>query len=295
MSVSSGIDKIRASKYFPYAIIVYLGYILVLFILAIPYIPEIVDLISKTEISAGETYVSPIIPIGMVVFIPLVIIYILVDYRAIVDQFKVMIIPFKELNRRILNFTILFLILQLGFNLVMMLFLGFLKPDILDFSTYTSESTLSVWLVGCVVSLVNIILNAFIGWKWTKSSIERPNLLHWFFGYIIYLLAIIIGVIFVESTNSPLKGFILWPFSGIVIIGALSYFIVVFGLFLVGLEIIVSPIATEQSDAWIGFVFMAGIMFMAASILLLFIYILTFYMGVLLAKWHVKRKLKTPR
>ncbi|PWI48065.1 hypothetical protein CEE45_08555 [Candidatus Heimdallarchaeota archaeon B3_Heim] len=165
----------------------------------------------------------------------------------------------------------------------------------LDFTSYTSESTSIIWLVGCAFCMINIIANLFIGWKWTNSGLNNPNGLHWFIGYIIYLAVIGIGVFSVQSIFPSIKGILLWPFSGIVMIGALSYFIVVFGLFLVGLDVLVSPVATGQGDAWIGFVFMAGMFFMVASFFLLFIPMITYSTGVYLANWQTKRRLLRSR
>ncbi len=284
--MSSGIARIRESKYFPYAIIVYLGYLIVLFILAIPYISDFIPLFSKTEISADELYQSPILPLGIAIFIPLVIAYIVVDYRSIFDLIKRMFIPFKELNRHITAFTTLYLLVQLVFNAIVVVFLVLVEPNLQNFSNYTAESTFLIWLIGCGSSVVIILLDSYIGWKWVKTGLKQPNGLHWVLSYIIYLIAVGITVIIIEIFNPSTKEILLWPIVGIVMVGALSYFIVTSGLFVLGLETVLAPYTTSQSDAWVGLVFMAGIFLIGFSILLLFIHMLTFYSGIFIANWQ---------
>ncbi|MHA1976243.1 MAG: hypothetical protein ACW98F_03120 [Candidatus Hodarchaeales archaeon] len=289
--MSSGIARIRASKYFPYAIIGYLGYLLILFILSIPYLPEILELISKREISTDELYINPILPLGLAVILPLILIYILVDYQAVFSQFHYLVInPLKQLDRRILVYTNLFLFLQLAMTLLIVVILSVLVPNFLLISDITSESRLLIWIVGGVSCLILTITNVYIGWKWTKSDLNKPNALHWFIGYLVYLTVIGIGVLSIQGVNPSVKGIILWPFSGIFVIGAFSYFIVVLGLFLVGLDVLVSPGTTAQSDAGVGFVLMAGMLFMMASFFLLFIPLITYATGVFLANWQAKRR-----
>jgi hypothetical protein len=156
----------------------------------------------------------------MAVFIPLVITFIVVDYRSIFNLVKGMFTPFKEMNRRIFGFTTLFLIIQLVFNAMIVFFLVLIKSDLLDFSNYTHESTFLIWVVGCGFSLVNMILNASIGWKWTKSDLELPNGLNWVLGYIFYLIAVGIAVIFVQTVNPSTKGILLWPYDKLLVLAS---------------------------------------------------------------------------
>ena len=292
--MSSGIERIKASKYFPLALFVYLGYFLILLFFLLPSLPEIFDMFSETEIASDELSASPIVPFGIATFLPLVIFYILIDYKALSSRlYSLLVNPFKELDQHVLIYTISFLFLQLAITAATVSVLAVVHPTFLDYTNYTPESSLLVWVVAGVFCLVNTILNVFIGWKWTNSDLTRPTGMHWTIGYITYLSVIGIVVIVVQSINPSVKGILLWPFAGIVIIGTLSYFVVVLGLFLVGLEILLAPMDTSLSDAAVGFVFMSGILFMIASFVLLFIPLLNYSSGVFLAKWKVKRQQKS--
>jgi hypothetical protein len=108
---------------------------------------------------------------------------------------------------------------------------------------------------------------------------------------VIYLLAVYTILLVVEIVNPAIKGFLLMPFTGIVIIGALSYFIVSFGLFILGLEVVLAPFGLGQGDAAIGFAFMVGMLFMVLSAFLLFTYMLNFYLGVFIFNWQNRNKI----
>ena len=290
--MSSAISRIRESKYLPYAIFLYIVYLIILFLLTIPYLPELITIFSKREISSDELYQTPIIPFGIAAFLPLVIAYIAIDYKSIFILIKNMLIPFKELNRRILAFTCLYLLLQFVFNAIVLVLLLLIEPDILYTSNFAPESASLIWLVGLGFSVIIICINSFLGWKWAKSNLKQPNGLHWFLGYSIYLITVGIFVIIFQIINPSTKGILLWPITGIAIIGSLSFFIVAFGLFLFGLSIILDPHSTGLSDAGVGFVLTTGILFMFSSLFLLLIYMLTFYLGIFIANWQKRKKAK---
>jgi hypothetical protein len=277
--LSSGIAKIRSNKFFPYLVILYIAYLIVLLLLIIPYLPELIEIFSKTEISSDELYQTPIVPLGIAAFIPLVVIYLVIDYKLVTNTILGIATPFKELDRRILGFTTLYLLIQLVFNAITVLILVLIEPNLQDFTNYTPESTSLIWLIGCGSSLIIIILNSFISWKWIKTGTKQPNGLHWLISYIIFLVAASIIVLIVQIIIPATKGILLWPIVGIVIVAALSYFIVSFGIFILGLEVILAPYSTGQSDAGIGFAFIAGILFMAMSVFLIFFHLLNFYLG----------------
>ncbi len=288
--MSSGIAKIRSNKFFPYLVILYIAYLIVLLLLIIPYLHELIGIFSKTEISSDELYQTPLVPLGIAALIPLAVIYIVVDYKTIINTILGMATPFKELDQRILGFTTLYLLIQLVFNAITVLILVLIEPNLQDFTNYTPESTFLIWLIGCGSSLVIIILNSFISWKWIRTGTKQPNGLHWLISYIIYLLAAFIIVLIVQIIIPDTKGILLWPIVGIVIVAALSYFIVSFGIFILGLEVILAPYSTGQSDAGIGFVFIAGILFMAMSVFLIFFHLLNFHLGVFFANWQNRNK-----
>jgi hypothetical protein len=288
--VSSGIARIRSNKFFPYLVILYIAYLIILFLLIIPYLPELIEIFSKTEISSDELYQTPLVPLGIAALIPLAVIYLVVDYKIIINTILGMVTPFKELDRRILGFTIIYLLIQLVFNSILVFILVLVVPDLYDISSYSPESALLIWLIGCISSLVIIILNTLISWKWVKTGMKQPNGLHWLIGYMIYIVAVSTVLLVVETIDTSLKGFILWPFTGIVIIGALSYFIVSFGLFIYGLEVVLEPYRLGQGDAALTFAFTVGTLFMLISTVLLFIHLLNFYLGVFFANWQNRNR-----
>ena len=265
-------------------IILYIVYIIILLLLALPYIPDLLELMARREISLLELRENPIFILGMAALLPASIIYIIFEFPTFLNLFKSLVEPFKELDREILIHTSFFLILQIGINILLIICLLFIQPDLLTLSDYSLVSRILVWTVSLIFSIVNISLNIFIGWKRVKSGLEKPKNVYWIVGYFIYFLTTGIGVIFVQSINPNVKGILLWPVAGIAIVGALSYFVVTFGLFLIGLEVTLSPLATGQGDAWIGAVFMAGILFMLVSVFLPVIHLLTYTIGVFLAK-----------
>ncbi|MHA2275528.1 MAG: hypothetical protein ACXAC2_07165 [Candidatus Kariarchaeaceae archaeon] len=288
--MSSGIARIRSNKFFPYLVILYIAYLIILFLLIIPYLPELIEIFSKTEISSDELYQTPLVPLGIAALIPLAVIYLVVDYKIIINTILGMVTPFKELDRRILGFTIIYLLIQLVFNSILVFILVLVVPDLYDISSYSPESALLIWLIGCISSLVIIILNTLISWKWVKTGMKQPNGLHWLIGYMIYIVAVSTVLLVVETIDTSLKGFILWPFTGIVIIGALSYFIVSFGLFIYGLEVVLEPYRLGQGDAALTFAFTVGTLFMLISTVLLFIHLLNFYLGVFFANWQNRNR-----
>ena len=288
--MSSGIAKIKSNKFFPYLVILYIAYLIVLFLLIIPYLPELIEIFSKTEISSDELYQTPIVPLGIAAFIPLVVIYLVIDYKIVTNTITNTIKPFKELDRRILRFTTIYLLIQLVFNSILVFILVLVEPDLSAISNYSPESAIIIWLIGCISSLVIIILNTFISWKWVKTGIKQPNGLHWLISYMIYVVAVSAVLLVVETINPSIKGFLFWPFTGIVIIGAFSYFIVSFGLFIYGLEVVLAPYGSGQGDAAFGFVFIAGTIFLSISAFLLFIHLLNFYLGVFIYNWQNRNR-----
>jgi hypothetical protein len=249
-----------------------------------------VGLLSQSEISSDEIYVNPILPFGVAIITPLVIGYIIIEYKAIIFQLKLMFKPIREMDYGIFIFTVVFLFIQLAINALLMICLVLIEPDLLNTSEYTPGSSIIIWGISLGFAIGTTLFNIFIGKRWVNSEIQRPHALHWFFGYVIFGIGIVAAIITVEALYPAIKGILLWPLPGIMIIGALSYFVVAFGLFLVGLDFIISPVSTGQSDAWIGFVFMMGIFFMALSVFLLFIHMVTFYFGVYLGKSTKRRK-----
>jgi len=227
--------------------------------------------------SEGGMYINPILIFGGAATAPVILLFIILEF----DQLTA---PFFRLNRRILVYTTLFLMLQLSINILLAFCLVLVKPDLIDLATFTSGDALLVWVIGCSFSLFTVAINIFIGWKWVETGLERPNGLHWFVGYIIYFLAIIFGVFSIQILNPSVQNILLWPFAGIGILGAFNFFIVSFGLFIAGLGVVGSSFDSSVSDALIGFVFMMGIIFMIAILFLPFFYAITFYFGVLLAK-----------
>ncbi|MHA1988597.1 MAG: hypothetical protein ACW98D_18345 [Promethearchaeota archaeon] len=288
--MSSGIVKIRSNKFFPYLVILYIAYLFVLFLLLIPYLPELIEIFSKTEISSDELYQTPIVHLGIAAFIPLVVIYLVIDYTIVTDTITGTLKIFKELDRRILGFTIIYLFMQLVFNSILVFILVLVEPNLLEISNYTPESALLIWSIACISSLVIIILNTFISWKWVKTGYKQPNGLHWFISYGIYIVSAFTVLLVVETVNPSIKGFILWPFTGIVIIGALSYFIVSFGLFATAVEVYLDYM-NGVGDAALAFAFTVLTLFGLISLFLLFIHLLNFYLGVFIYNWQNRNKI----
>ena len=276
--MSTGITELTKNKYFLIALILYIGYLIILFFLAIPYIPEMLI----TNSSEGGTYINPILIFGSAAAAPVIL-------GAVILEFKHITAPFLALNRRILVYTTVFLLLQLGLNILLVVCLILVKPDLLDLTTYDNTDFILVGVISCGFSLLAVVLNIYIGWKWVKTGLEKPSGLHWFVGYAIYYLSVGLGVISIQILNPSVKNILLWPFAGIGMVGALNFFLVSFELFLVGLATIGSSMASSESDAFIGFVFMTGGLFMIAVLFLPFFYAITYYLGVILANRYIEQ------
>ncbi|MFX1505518.1 MAG: hypothetical protein ACFFDC_05315 [Promethearchaeota archaeon] len=271
--MSFRISDLTKNKFLIIALILYGGYLVTLFLLAIPYIPEILS----PDSSEDGIYINPALIFGGAAAVPIILgIFIL--------QAEHLITAFLASDRRIPIYTTLFLLLQFGINILLAICLVLVNPDFLDLSTFSGNETLLVWILGCGFSLSTIAVNIYIGWKWVKSGLDTPNSLHWFVGYIIYFLTIGIGIISLQILNPSVQNILLWPFAGIGIIGAFNFFIVSFGLFIVGLGVIGSSMSSGGSDAIIGFVFMMGILFMIAIFFLPFLYAFFYFIGTILAK-----------
>ncbi len=269
-------------------LIFYFIYLGVLFILAIPYIPEMLI----TNPSYQEVYINPIIYFGAAAVIPVIIGFIILNFGTIIDHFEeIVVISLKELNYKVLGYITAFLLLQIGLNGIMVFFLVLIDPKLLNLLDFPKKSLSLVWMISCSFSLGNTLINIIIGWYWVKVDFELPNIVHWVFSYVIFFVVIGLGVIIIQIVNPTVKQLLLWPISGGVLIGAYNYFIMFFGLLIAGLEAILSPMTTGEGDAYVGFVFMVGTLFMIASSFFLFIHMISFYMGVILANINAK---KTP-
>lgn len=277
--MSYSIDELIKNKFFIVALIIYIIYVVILFVIAIPYIPEMLN--PDSDSSGGGMYINPILIFGGAAAAPVILAVIILEFNQVAT-------PFLALDRRILVYTTFFLWLQIGLNILLAFCLVLVKPDLLNLSTFGTGDALLIWLIGCGFSLITVAVNIFVGWKWVKIGLERPNGLHWFVGYIIYYLTVTFGIFFTWILNPSVQNIILWPFAGIGILGALNFFLVAFGLFIAGLAGLGSSMSSGEGDAFIGFVFMMGMVFMVAVIFLPFFYMLTFYVGVQFAKRSVK-------
>lgn len=264
--------KLTKNKGFLFILIVYLGYVLILLILAIPYIPEMLN----PNTNASGLYINPVLIFGVAAAVPIALVY-------IIREFKHIAAPFLALNRRILVYTTFFLMLQFGINVMLAICLVLVKQDLLNITTYNDDDILIVWVISFSFCVFAGVLNIYIGWKWSKAGLENPSGLHWFVGYLLYFLGISVSVISIQILNPTVKNILLWPLAGIGIFGALNLFLVSFMLFVGALEIIGASMFSSESDAFVGLVFMMGTIFMLVISVLPFLYALTFYLGVKLA------------
>ncbi|MFX1286554.1 MAG: hypothetical protein ACFFB5_23155 [Promethearchaeota archaeon] len=271
--MSSRIPDQVKNKFVIIALILYGGYLVILSLLALPYIPEMLN----TNSSEDGIYINPLLIFGGAAAVPLILMVFILESKHLTASFL-------ALDPRILFYTTLFLLLQFGLNIFLALCLVFMKPDLLDLSTFSGDDIILVWLIGCGFSLSTIVVNIYIGWKWIKTGLDRPNGLHWFVGYIIYFLTVGLSVLSLQILNPSVKNILLWPLAGIGILGALNFFIVSFGLFIAGLGAIGSSMGSSGSDAFFGFVFMMGMLFMIAILFLPFLYAILYHIGVILAK-----------
>ncbi|MFW9997714.1 MAG: hypothetical protein ACFFD4_37085 [Candidatus Odinarchaeota archaeon] len=284
----SRIAELPKKKFFPFALILYIGYLIILFILAIPYIPDMLSTISyEGGLSVNLSAVSPIIVIlGAAAAVPVFLVYIIIEFDLLID---LLISPFRALNSRISLYITLFLLLQLGINLLLVTCLLLLKPNLLDLTTYSPADSIMIFGTGCVFSIFTAVLDFYIGWKWVKTDLEEPDVLHWFVGYTTYFLSVGLCVVSIQILNPTVQNIVLWPLAGIGILGAFNFFIFSFGLFIAGLEAIGSSMSSSESDAFVGFVFVTGTFFISTTLILPFLYSLCYYSGVILANRNTRQ------
>ncbi|MFX0052273.1 MAG: hypothetical protein ACFE8U_13395 [Candidatus Hermodarchaeota archaeon] len=277
--MSFNITELSKNKYFLVALILYISYLILLFFLAIPYIPEMFT-VNGNEVQMN---LNPTLIFVGAAIIPAILMYLILE-------FKHLMAPFLAMNRRILVYITLFLLLQFGINIFLAICLVVIKPNLLDLSTYDVTDIFLVWIISCSFCSFSVLLNTYIGWRWIIANLEKPSPLHWLVGYVIYFLSVGLGIISIQIINPSVKNILLWPFAGIGIIGALNLFLVSFIIFITGLTILGSSMASSESDAFVGFVFMMGIPFMIAVLYLPFFYALPYYLGIKLASRKGTRK-----
>lgn len=265
--MSNKIAELTKSRFFPFALILYLSYIILLLILAIPYIPEMFNGNAYT----GGVYINPIVIFGSAAVTPVILIFVIVEFKQLTA-------PFRALNRRILAYTTLFLLLQFGLNILLAVCLILVNPDLLILATHTSDEFILVWAASFSFCVFAVVLNIFIGWKWVKVDLETPSGLHWFVGYFLYLLTVSLAVISILILNPTVNNIILWPLAGVAILGALNFFLVSWGFFIAGLETL-----SGESHAFVDFVFMTGTLFMLFALFLPVFYVIAYFFGVKLA------------
>jgi hypothetical protein len=177
---------------------VYGGYLGILFLLALPYIPEMLS----QETSEDGIYINPAFIFGGAAAIPIII-------AIFILQAEHLIATFLGSDRRIPVYTTLFLLLQFGLNILLVLCLVLVKPDLLILGSFSNVDALLVWIITCGFSLLNIAVNMYIGWKWIKTGLDTPNGLHWFVGYIIYFLGVGLIIISIQILNPSVQDFLL--------------------------------------------------------------------------------------
>ena len=123
--------------------------------------------------------------------IPLGLAFIVIEYRNI---------PYRLNNRRIFLNTTGFLFIQLWINFYLAISLILIQPNILS-SDYSSQSFFVTWVISTAYCLGSILLNIFLGWKWTKYNLEKPYMLHWAIGYLFYFVIIGLGIIIIQTID----------------------------------------------------------------------------------------------
>ena len=173
-------------------------------------------------------------------------------------------------ERKITLYLAIYLCFQLVYNFLLFIFLFLIFP--LDFSLVfaTLPSSLStdelegIWIICFVFSIVNILIDCIIGWRWVKQEVPLPTFFNWFFGYLIFI--ILTGVILVPITlinqEFPTTFFFL---LGFIVLPTLAYFYASYGLMVFFTTIFFSDTVGEAA-------------FFLAIVVLLFFYIFSAFL-----------------
>ncbi|MFX0125107.1 MAG: hypothetical protein ACFFAE_15860 [Candidatus Hodarchaeota archaeon] len=266
--LSDRIVKLTKNKYFPFALVLYVSYIILLSFLAFPSISEIqISLNDRGGVEITRT--TPFIYFGIAALTPFALLYFILEIRRFTMSFA--------LNSRILIYITFFLLFQLGVNILLAVCLVVLKADLLDVTTYTFYDFLLVWTTGCIFTLITLGVTIFTCWKWIQMGLEKPRIIHWFLGYIIYLICVCLSIIFIQTLDPSVEYILFWPLTGVGIVGTLNLFIASFGLFTDVLVIMQYTMFSGVNAGYILFIFVMVIFFLLFVILLPIVYLLIFY------------------
>ena len=274
--LSDRIVKLTKNKYFPFALVVYISYLFLLFLLALPSLLEI-QISSNDRGGVQITKITPLIYFGIAALAPFVFLYFILEIR----RFKMSL----ALNSRIQIYVTFFLLFQLSINIILAACLVVLKPNVLDVTAYNIYDFLLVWIIGCLFTLITLGVTSFTCWKWTQMGLENPRVIHWFLGYIIYLICVCFSILVIQTLDPSVEYIPFWPLAGVGIVGALNLFIASFGLFTVVLVIYTT--FSGENGGNVLFVFVMVIFFLFFVALLPIGYLLIFYSGMnMMARFH---------
>lgn len=209
----------RLAKYTPFLLILYIGYLVVLFFHYLWLKPYL----------SSELGVYLII-YGILAVIPILLFYSLYYWRKISQLFRL-------LERKIILGTFLFLMFQLVLNFVLFsvlslqiqegidtsVFYGMLDPDVFSGSEKAQFNLLvSIFLI------FNIVCNVLVGWlswKWSQKENSSQMVQCWIISFVCFgIVDLVLNLVFLYFEPEVLQG-ALFPWIGLVNFLGLDYYL----------------------------------------------------------------------
>ncbi|MHA2137285.1 MAG: hypothetical protein ACW98G_05335 [Candidatus Hodarchaeales archaeon] len=164
-------------KLLGFGLIVYLGYILVVFFLFLSSESYIV----LSQSSSETIYMSPLLFYLPAVFLPIFIPLLAFEFRFRYSQAT-------PGDKTTILYLTLYLLLQVGFSVLLFLcYTVIFRYPISDLTNIAEDFSFPSWLVGSLFSIFQISLSFFLVWKWVKSNLPPPSLFHWSVAYGAYI------------------------------------------------------------------------------------------------------------
>lgn len=184
-------------------------------------------------------------------------------------------------ERKIILYLAIYLWFQLVYNIVLLIFLILIFP--LDFSlvfatllsSLSPDELVGFWIICLVFSIVNILIDCIIGWRWVKQEGPLPTFFNWFFAYLIFMIStgVILVPIALINQESPTTFFFL---LGFIVLPTLAYYYASYGI-MVFLTTIFFPNVVGEEAFFLAIVVL--LVFYIFSAFLLTFPLIFFYLG----------------
>jgi hypothetical protein len=183
-------------KFIGMGLIIYLGYLLILFFNFLT--SESYILLSES--GSVMNYNNPLLFYLPAIFIPIFIPILALEYRFRFSRAT-------DTDKSMILYLILFLFSQICISLLLIFcYILFFDNSISDLFTMIIDLTfalsLPAWSLGVVLSLIQIVFTSFICWKWINRNLPGPSLFHWVSAYFSYVF-LYGGILLLLFLTSP--------------------------------------------------------------------------------------------